>query len=239
MDKINSEIILNTDDTLNMLDTLLEKWDQDWWDNFYKNKDKPIPFFVDVPDENLVSLIEANKGAKGKALDIGCGNGRNTQYLAECGYLSTGIDFSEESIKWAKKNAIIKKSEAKFINQSFFDFEDEYGSYGLIHDSGCLHHIKPHRREQYLSKIQDLLSVDGYFSLTCFNLKGGTNISDYDVYKKASMQGGLGYSEDKLRKVLDPYFDIVEMRAMKELDGGESFGKDICWVVRMKKHKSN
>ncbi len=106
-------------------------------------------------------------------------------YLDKCGYQATGIDFSEESIKWARKNAIIKKSEAKFINQSFFDFEDEYGSYDLIHDSGCLHHIKPHRRDQYLSKIQGLLSVEGYFSLTCFNLKGGTNISDFDVYKKS------------------------------------------------------
>ncbi len=45
---------------------------------FIKIKEKPIPFFVDVPDENLVSLIEDNKNVKGKALDIGCGNGRNT-----------------------------------------------------------------------------------------------------------------------------------------------------------------
>ncbi len=40
--------------------------------------------------------------------------------------------------------------------------------------------------------------------------------------KKASMQGGLGFSEMKLRKVLEPYFEIEEMREMKELDGGES-----------------
>lgn len=235
MNKIDTEIILNNDETLKMLDELLEKWDQKWWNEFYSDKEKPIPFFVEKPDENLVSFVEKSALKNGVALDIGCGNGRNSIYLATNGYKTKGIDFSDTSIKWAKENAGKKNVEVSFINQSFFDFEETIETYDLIHDSGCLHHIKPHRRSQYLQKIHSLLKSNGHFSLTCFNLKGGVNISDYDVYREASMQGGLGFSEVKMKKVLEPYFEIIEFREMKELNDESTFGKDICWTVLMKK----
>lgn len=229
------ETLLTTEDTFQMLDTLLEKWDQAWWDGFYKDREKPIPFFVHVPDENLVSFVEGAGAKRGAALDIGCGNGRNSIYLAREGYSATGIDISDVSIEWAVENAAREKVIVDFSRQSFFDFEGDLSHYDLIHDSGCLHHIKPHRRSQYLEKVRSLLKADGHFSLTCFNLKGGADLSDYDVYRKESMSGGLGFSEEKMKKVLVPYFEIVELREMKELNGESAYGKDICWAVLMKK----
>ena len=38
MTEIDKEIIFSDEDTLEMLDGLLEKWDQEWWDNFYSDK---------------------------------------------------------------------------------------------------------------------------------------------------------------------------------------------------------
>jgi len=192
---------------------------------------------VNAPDENLMELVEKVIIKSGKALDIGCGNGRNTFYLMENGYNAQGLDFSQESIKWAnqKKSELGSNQNPEFINQSFFDFESEIEVYDLIHDSGCLHHIKPHRRHQYLSKIRELLKPEGHFTLTCFNEKGGVNISDHDVYRKASMQGGLGYSEYKLKTILYPYFEIIEFREMKSYESSDRFGTDICWTVLMKK----
>ena len=54
--------------------------------------------------------------------------------------------------------------------------------------------------------------------MICFNLKGGANISDYDVYRDNSMHGGLGFSEYKLKTILEPYFEIIEFREMIESD---------------------
>ena len=51
---MDNEIIITYEDTLNMLDTILEKRDHDWWNNFYMDRNKPIPFFKDIPDEELV-----------------------------------------------------------------------------------------------------------------------------------------------------------------------------------------
>ena len=184
---IDKELIQSEEDVLAMLDDLLQKRDGDWWDKFYSDRNKPVPFFVDVPDENLAAYLEKGLIEKSKVIDIGCGNGRNSIYLAKQGFEVCGIDFSSASIEWAEQKAKEEAVNVKFINESFFDLEARHNSYDFVYDSGCLHHIKPHRRSQYIKKIADILKPEGYFGLTAFNLKGGANISDYDVYRDFSM----------------------------------------------------
>lgn len=132
---------------------------------------------------------------------------------------------------------IAKEQDLKvnFLCKSIFDFEGKPEIYDFIYDSGCLHHMKPHRRNQYLKTILKYLKSDGYFGMICFNLKGGANISDYDVYRDNSMQGGMGFSEYKLKSILEPYFEIIEFREMIESDNENVFGKSFLWSVLMKK----
>lgn len=232
---IDNEVIITKEDTLNMLDDILEKRDKEWWDKFYSNKEKPVPFFKNIPDESLVSYCTSNILNKGKALDIGCGNGRNSLYLSTQGFNVVGIDISSKSLSWAKELCEDYSNKPEFKCQSLFQFEDEPKSFDFINDSGCFHHIKPHRRSDYFEVVLKYLKDDGYFAMTCFNLDGGANISDYDVYREYSMHGGLGFSEYKLRKILEYYFEIIEFRKMKESKNPEIFGKDFLWTVLMKK----
>lgn len=231
------EIIISTADVLAMLDDLLEKRDSEWWNNFYSERTRPIPFFKNIPDEELISYCNEGILGYGKSLDIGCGNGRNTFYLAEQGFDALGIDISKESIAWAKEMSQSTVQHPCFEEKSLFDFEAELKSFDLILDSGCFHHIKPHRREEYLTKIQTLLKDNGYFLMTCFNLDGGADITDYDVYRDYSMHGGLGFSEQKIKTILNAYFDIQEFRRMKESDNPDIFGKNFMWIILMKKKK--
>ena len=205
---MDDEIILSYNDTLNMLDAMLEKRDREWWNQFYSDPNKPVPFFHDIPDEELVSYCSEGLLAGGTALDIGCGNGRNSRYLAAQGFQVTGIDISEQSIRWAKE-LTREDQNIHFQCVSMLEYAADANSFDFILDSGCFHHIKPHRREQYLEGIRDHLKDDGYFLMTCFNLDGGANISDYDVYRDYSMHGGLGFSEYKIKKILSHYFDII------------------------------
>lgn len=73
--------------------------------------------------------------------------------------------------------------------------------------------------------------------MVCFNLDGGANISDYDVYKDYSMHGGIGFSEYKLRNILERYFEIIEFREMKESQDPKIYGKSILWTVLLKKRR--
>lgn len=233
--EIDKEIIKSEEDVLIMLDTLLQKRDGEWWDKFYSDRNKPIPFFVNAPDENLVSYVDKGLFGKGRALDIGCGNGRNSIYLAKQGFEVDGIDFSRASIEWAHQKAYEENVTVNFLNQSIFDFQVQHSSYDFVYDSGCLHHIKPHRRNQYIKKIVDILRPGAFFGLTAFNLKGGANISDYEVYREFSMHGGIGFSEFKLKSILSPYFEIVELREMKEVSDNSLYGKSFCWTILMKR----
>lgn len=231
----NQEIIVSTADVLEMLDELLEKRDGEWWNNFYAERTRPVPFFQIIPDEELALYCNQGIFHKGRALDIGCGNGRNSFYLAEQGFDSFGIDISEESIAWAKEISQNMLQKPCFEVKSLFDFNAEANRFDLILDSGCFHHIKPHRREEYLTKIQTLLKEDGFFLMTCFNLDGGADSTDYDVYREYSMHGGLGFSEEKIKTILSAYFEIQELRRMKESSAPDLFGKSFLWVILMKK----
>lgn len=85
--------IRTSEDVMRMLDRLLVD-DADrrraggsgWWDGFYADRDAPIPFFVAKPDESLVSWLERGLIAPGRALDLGCGPGRNALHLASLGF---------------------------------------------------------------------------------------------------------------------------------------------------------
>lgn len=171
---------------------------------------------------------------KGKAMDIGCGNGRNSRFLVDQGFQVEGVDFSAESLAWAKEFTPIS-DRLTYTHASFFDLKKNHCEYDFIYDSGCLHHIKPHRRAQYLKKVFNLLKPGGYFGLVCFNEKGAETISDYAIYENTFMSGGFGYSEEKLRKVLSPYFEIVAFNQMSQGVENKSFGQDTMWTALLYK----
>jgi hypothetical protein len=73
--------ISTVDDVLRLLDGLFapeaDRWRGDagsrWWDSFYADRSKPVPFVVAKPDENLVSYLDRSMVTPGRALDLGCG----------------------------------------------------------------------------------------------------------------------------------------------------------------------
>jgi tRNA/tmRNA/rRNA uracil-C5-methylase (TrmA/RlmC/RlmD family) len=53
----------------------------------------------------LVEFVEQGLIKKGKALDLCCGAGTNTIYLAEKGFNITGIEVSQRAIQYARAKA--------------------------------------------------------------------------------------------------------------------------------------
>jgi 2-polyprenyl-3-methyl-5-hydroxy-6-metoxy-1,4-benzoquinol methylase len=71
-----------------------------FWNKIYGGKN---PIFVQTPTGLLVSAIEGRH--RGKALDVGMGQGRNSVFLAMAGWDVTGFDPSDEGIRIAQENA--------------------------------------------------------------------------------------------------------------------------------------
>ncbi|WNF21175.1 class I SAM-dependent methyltransferase [Mesobacillus jeotgali] len=221
------ETIHSYDDLLRMLDQLLKEKSEFNWDQFYSDRERKIPFFKDHPDENLMEYMELKKIKAGKALELGCGPGRNAIYLARHGFYVDAVDQSAEGLEWAKERAIEQKVQVNFIQKDIFEMEIEEGTYDLVYDSGCFHHIPPHRRMSYIDLVQRALKPDGAFALTCFvqgGELGGADISDWEVYRRKSMHGGLGFTDEKLKGIFH-HFTPVEIRKMRDLNSEtEKFG---------------
>jgi len=231
--------IRSFEDILNMLDQKFRAPEQ-FWNPFYKNRERPVPFFKNAPDENLVSYVEKNLLRLGKAMDLGCGPGRNSLYLAEQGFDVKGYDISSEAIYWAQERAEERGLRIEFLCKSAFEI-DAFEEYEFVYDSGCLHHLWPHRRIQYLEMIYRSLKPGALFGISCFRPgfggQGGPlrEMSDWEVYEEGSMNGGLAFSEEKLRYILEPYFECIEFRAVEKPDNEEVFGVPFLWGSLWKK----
>lgn len=232
-----NETISSYDDVVEMLDSLLRE-PTDFWNEFYEDRDKKIPFFVNKPDENLVSYFENQFMQPGNVLELGCGPGRNALYFAEKGCTVDAVDLSEESLRWAEERANEKEVSVNFIHKNIFELQLKKETYDIIYDSGCFHHIAPHRRMSYLSLLSHSLKPGGYFAITCFvkgGELGGADITDWEVYRRRSLQGGLGFTEESLRTIFNR-FEVVEIRRMKDLENDqECFGTSALWTALFRK----
>lgn len=211
------ETINNYDDILLMLDSFIRE-PAGFWNEFYRNREKAIPFFVNKPDENLAAYFEQEWIRPGKVLELGCGPGRNAVYFAKNGCSVDAVDLSEVSLQWAAERAEQEKVAVNFIQSNLFELVVDRGKYDIIYDSGCFHHIAPHRKITYLNLIHHALKPGGHFALSCFEAGGplgGVEMSDWEVYRERSIKGGLGYTDEKLRTIFKD-FEVVEIRKMKE-----------------------
>ncbi|WP_431811687.1 class I SAM-dependent methyltransferase [Lysinibacillus sp. FW12] len=163
-------LIKSNEDLLVLLDGLLRE-PQHFWNDFYDTFQN-IPFFVNKPDENLVHYFEKNMINPGKVLEIGCGAGRNAIYLAKNGCSVVGVDISDNALKWAQRRMNEENVNIEFVCANIFELDYEQNSFDFIYDSGCFHHIAPHRRVSYIDMIDKLLKPGGYFALCLFEENG-------------------------------------------------------------------
>jgi SAM-dependent methyltransferase len=227
--------VRSVEDVLRLLDGLFardaDRWTEggaDWWDRFYADRDRPVPFFVAKPDENLVSYLDRGLLRPGRALDLGCGPGRNALRLAEAGYRVDAVDLSPTAIAWARERA----GDAGITFLCGNAFELDLGEYDLVYDSGCLHHLPPHRRVSYRALLDRCLLPGGHLGLTCFAAGAmGSELPDDQLYREGELGGGLAYTPESLRWIFADLTE-VELRRMTEEPGDSPlYGVPFLWTA--------
>ncbi len=228
------KVILNVEDLLIMLDEFFRE-PKPFWESFYEDRDKDVPFFkANGPDENLAEYME--KGLKPeRVLEIGCGPGRNAIFMAQNGAKVDAIDLSERAIAWARERGAEAGAGIHFESVSLFDYKFIPHTYDFIYDSGMFHHLPPHRRLTYLEVIKKALKPGGQFGLVCFNTDGALDTPDWEIYRNGTLNGGIGYTEDRLKAVFREDFEFLQFRRMKKVSQpGKLFGEDFLWACLMR-----
>lgn len=105
-------------------------------------------------------------------LDIGCGNGWVSIYLAKQGIIVEGIDSSSIAIKEAR----IKAKKEKLSNVHFkvgdaLDFPYPQKSFDAVFDRGLFHHQPKIEWRRYLNGLNCVLKDGGLFYLAVFSDK--------------------------------------------------------------------
>ncbi|MGW8887977.1 class I SAM-dependent methyltransferase [Streptomyces sp. NPDC055749] len=232
--------IRSVDDVLRLLDGLFapeaDRWTAggaSWWDGFYAYRARAVPFFVAKPDENLVSYADRGLITPGRALDLGCGPGRNALHLAALGFEVDAVDLSPAAIAWAEERANEAGADVRFhCGDAFAPTTAELtGPYDLVYDSGCFHHLPPHRRISYLALLDRVLAPGGHLALTCFAAGGmGSELPDADFYREAGLQGGLAYTAESLRWIFSDLTEIELRRMRDEPPESPLFGEAFLWT---------
>lgn len=147
--------------------------------------------------ENSVEWIVSHFGVKEGTtiVDFGCGPGLYTLRLAENGANVTGIDFSRNSIEYAKNVAAQKGLKINYIVQNYLEFEpkSQFDLITMIMCDFCA--LSPVQRKNMLSKFRKILKPGGAVLLDVYSLNTFNQREESAMYEKNYL-GGFWSKDD-------------------------------------------
>ena len=180
-----------------------------------RNKD-----FIECSVEWIVSRFGVDKNTE--IADFGCGPGLYTTRLAERGAIVTGIDFSENSIKYATHVAEQKKLNIDYVLTNYLDFEttNSFDLIMMIMCDFCV--LSPEQRKTMLSKFHSLLKPGGSVLLDVYSLNSFNQKEESASYELNQLNGFWSpedyycfvntFKYEKEKVTLDKYTIIEESR---------------------------
>jgi SAM-dependent methyltransferase len=116
----------------------------------------------------------------GRAIELGCGTGTNSVYLAECGFDVTGIDIAPEAIARAAARASQATFAApaqapKFLLGDVTKLNDVAGPFGFLFDRACYHCVRrAGLLSGYLATVRRLMPAGSRLLVIAGNPDDGT-----------------------------------------------------------------
>ncbi len=100
----------------------------------------------------------------GRALDIGCGAGTDSVFLAQQGWDVTALDFIPKALEFTQQRAEAAGVRVNPVEADITEWEPPH-SFDLVLDHGLLHNMDPVRYAQYRKTVLQALAAAGEFVL--------------------------------------------------------------------------
>jgi ubiquinone/menaquinone biosynthesis C-methylase UbiE len=132
------------------------------WDQAYRSGEYRKHWGIPYPSQELVGFTATLPSPQTKtAIDIGCGAGQETVFLAQLGFTTYGFDQSEEALKIATARAADAGVTVNFQLANILQLPLADQSVDLINDRGCLHVIGNELRADYANEMARILKPGG------------------------------------------------------------------------------
>ncbi|WP_292470689.1 class I SAM-dependent methyltransferase [Methanolobus sp.] len=143
-------------------------------------------------------------------LDLGCGPGLYCEIMTKRGHKVTGVDFSKNSIEYARKEAMKKGMGIEYVNQNYLELNEE-NKYDLVMmvftDLGVL---KPHEREILIRNVHRGLKPGGTF---IFDVLSDRNL-DTKVSERTWEMEESGFWKDSPCMILSDSFLYLDEKVI-------------------------
>jgi SAM-dependent methyltransferase len=173
--------------------------------------------FIDKSIQWITSHFSISSSTK--ICDFGCGPGLYTLGLALNGASVTGVDFSQNSIEYARKTAAKNRVYIHYVLENYLQFEtdEKYDLIIMIMCDFCA--LSPEQRRMLLQKFNHILKEDGSILFDVYSLNAFDKRDEIATYEYKQLDGfwsnedyygflnTFKYSEDKV--ILDKY-TIIE-----------------------------
>jgi SAM-dependent methyltransferase len=136
--------------------------------------------------QNLRDLVEGTGDTSalptGSVLDIGCGTGDSSIYLAQHGWKVTGVDFVPKALDKARAKAAAADVSIDFVHADVTHLSQAGigADFQLIVDNGCLHGMSDHDRGLYVREISKAAAPSARLSIVAFKPGGPVGPSGID-----------------------------------------------------------
>jgi 2-polyprenyl-3-methyl-5-hydroxy-6-metoxy-1,4-benzoquinol methylase len=127
---------------------------------------------------------------RGKLLELGCGTGNVTIWLAARGYFVHGVDISPTAVDYAKEAALRRKVHAEFKVADVTEILDyPEDNFDIVLDSNLFHCIVGDDRQVLLANVKSLLRPNGFFHIgtMCGQVRGEFFKEYYDPRTRCVM----------------------------------------------------
>ena len=171
------------------------------WDERYRSG--TTPWDTGTPSSELMRVLGEEKIAPCRAIDLGCGTGTNTVWLAQQGFDVTGLDLSPLAIRTAEERAAAAGVKPRLLAADVLNPPDLGGPFDFLFDRGCYHAVRRMDVGRYLATLERV-TRPGTLGLV---LTGNA--------REPHEPGPPVVTEEEIRAELGSVFQLVRLREFR------------------------
>lgn len=172
----------------------------DWNDRY---RDGNLPWDTGKPSSELQRVISRHAIRPGRALEIGCGTGTNSVWLAQQGFEVTGIDVAPLAVAQSAKRAQDAGVQVRFLVADVLQLPDLGKPFAFFFDRGCYHAVRRNATQPYAPIIARQLAPGGRGLILAGNAR-----EPHDP-------GPPVVTEEQLRDEIGLAFEILDLQEVR------------------------